>query len=374
MPAIKNRTVLEVAKNLTGFLSLDAGLTRGSAPNQDQMLKNAQGMVEKQERQLEKQKRQISDKDGQLARSQERLSKTLQQLQESQRQVSERDRQLQRAQERLSDQEGQSQEARKRLLDRSRQVAALQASSDSSSRELHDEELYSDIMKVLDRIPIDLGGGCSVDKAYLFAWLIRRYELKQTVDIGVYRGRSLFPQALAHAQFTGGVAYGVDPYSASEAREENIESADKKNKKVINRFIEETDWQAICRSVVTMRDELGYGDHCVLLRETSAAAAAYFEENDISFGMVHVDGNHDTAKVMEDLDLYLPLVAENGFIVLDDISFKSVRPAYEKLDASTTLVYERTDHDNANDFAVFRNGPPPPNANYNRRLWIRNFW
>lgn len=423
MPTIKNRTVLEVAKNLTGFLNLDAGLTRGPAPNHQQMIKDLQVVVDEQ-------KRRISDKDRQLTRSEERLSEALRQVREFELQISERDRQLRRvreqlserirqlrqareqlperdrqlqqaqeqlserdrqlqqvreqlserdqqlqqAQKRLSERSRQAQEIRKRLLDRDRQVAALQASADSSRSEPRDEELYSGLSEVLDGIPIDLGGGCSLDKAYLMAWLIRRYDLKRTVDIGVYRGRSLFPQALAHTRFTGGVVYGVDPYSASEATEENIESADKKDKDAVNRFMEQTDWEAICRSVVSTRDELGYGDHCVLLRETSAAAADFFEDNAVSFGMVHVDGNHDTDKVMKDLELYLPRVEKDGFILLDDISFTSVRPAYEKLKASTTLVYERADQDDANDFAVFQNGPQPPNAGYNRRLWARDFW
>ena len=353
MPAIKNRTVLEVAKNLTGFLNLDVGLTRGPAPNYHRMLKDLQRAVDEQ-------KHRLSEKDKQLQQAREQLS--------------ERDSQLHQAQERLSDRDMQVQEVKKRLLDRDRQLSALQAGADPSRSEPRDEELYSGVSEVLDGIPIDLGGGCSLDKAYLIACLIRRYDLKRTVDIGVYRGRSLFPQALTHARFTGGVAYGVDPYSSSEAKEKNLESADKKDKAAVNRFIEQTDWEAICRSVISMRDDLGYGDHCVLLRETSAAAAAFFEENDVSFDMVHVDGNHDTDKVMEDLELYLPRVQQDGFILLDDISFASVRPAYEKLKAGTTLVYERTDQDNANDFAVFRNGPPSPNAGYNKRLWVRDFW
>lgn len=409
MPTIKNRTVLEVAKNLTGFLNLDAGLTRGLAPNHQQMIKDLQAVVEEQ-------KRRISDKDSQLTRSEERLSETLRQaresdlqlserdrqlrrvreqlserirqlrqareqvsegdrqLQQAREQLSERDQQLQQAQELLSERSRQAQEVRKRLLDRDRQVAALQAGADSSRSEPRDEELYSSLSEVLEGIPIDLGGGCSLDKAYLMAWLIRRYDLKRTVDIGVYRGRSLLPQALAHTRFTGGVVYGVDPYSASEATEEDIGSTDKKDKDAINRFMKQTDWEAICRSVVSTRDELGYGDHCVLLRETSAAAAAFFEDNAVSFGMVHVDGNHDTDKVMKDLELYLPRVEKDGFVLLDDISFASVRPAYEKLKSSTTLVYERADQDDANDFAVFQNGPQPPNAGYNRRLWARDFW
>jgi len=56
--------------------------------------------------------------------------------------------------------------------------------------------LFTELEEILGEIKIDFGGGCSFEKAYVMAWLIANYQLKSTVDIGVYRGRSLFPQAL----------------------------------------------------------------------------------------------------------------------------------------------------------------------------------
>jgi predicted O-methyltransferase YrrM len=123
-----------------------------------------------------------------------------------------------------------------------------------------------------------------------------------------------------------------------------------------------------------MKNDLHYEKHCLLLRETSADAAAYFQVNDIFFDMVHVDANHDTEKVVADISLYLPRLRDGGFLILDDVSFKSVRPAYDKLSAKTTLVFERIDHDRANDYAIFRKNTPSPDARYDRRVWIRNFW
>lgn len=211
------------------------------------------------------------------------------------------------------------------------------------------EPLHSEVARILDRIPIDFGGGCSQSKAYLMAWLIRRYGMQITVDIGVYRGRSLFPQALAHKRFAGGVVYGVDPWSASEAREDD----NPEKKKAIDRFVNRTDFEAIYQNVDSLNHDLGYENHCVLLRQTSASAASYFEQENLFFDMVHIDGNHDTAKVMEDVDLYLLRLNGNGFIVMDDVSWSSVRPAYEALRSKTSLVFERVDK--ANDYAVFWN-------------------
>jgi hypothetical protein len=360
VPAFKNRTVFEMARGLKGFLNLDVGLTRGPIPNFERMLKRAQSQIKKQNRQL-------TETNRQFAQAREQLSERDRELDQAQERISEKGRQLELAQKRLS-------EKKQQLAERDRQLATLQSNIDLVKNELYDSELYFDIEKLLDRIPVDLGGGSSLSKAYLLAWLIRRYNLKQTADIGVYRGRSLFPQALAHHRFTGGVVYGVDPWSASEAKEEDIYPEDKKSKEAINRFIDQTDWQAIYQEVESMKNELHYEKNCILLRQPSANAAVYFENKDIFFDMIHVDGNHDTEKVMEDIRMYLPRLKEGGFIVLDDISFKSVQPAYNELNSKMTLIFERVDQNHANDYAVFRNNPLSPSTKFNRRLWVQDFW
>ncbi len=213
-------------------------------------------------------------------------------------------------------------------------------------------QLHLEVARVLDRIPIDFGGGCSLQKACAMAWLIRRFRLGTTVDIGVYRGRSLFPQALAHRAGAGGVVYGVDPWSAREAVERDNEDL----RDQIDEFVQTTDFEALHRDVVALNEELGLTEHCVLVRKTSSEAARWFEERQIRFDLVHVDGNHDTARVMEDLDLYLPKLNPGGFIVLDDISWKSVEPAYGYLKERMTLLTQRVDK--ANDYAIFRDGSP----------------
>ena len=126
-------------------------------------------------------------------------------------------------------------------------------------------KLRADVANVLSKIQIDFGGGCSISKAYMMAYLIRRFELKTTLDIGVYRGRSLFPQALAHAKHTGGVVYGVDPWSNAEAKEnDNLELKDK-----IDAFLSITDFNAIYENVDDLRRQMGFENHCKLVRKTS---------------------------------------------------------------------------------------------------------
>src|SRR4051812_32495424 len=133
------------------------------------------------------------------------------------------------------------------------------------------DELKKQVFSALQEIPIDFFGGCSGTKAYLMAWLIREYKLATSIDIGVYRGRSLFPQAIAHACSGNGVAYGVDPWLGEEAREkDNPELRDQ-----IDRFIDNTDFSSLYADVDSLRHRLNLDRHCVLLRQTSSDASHY---------------------------------------------------------------------------------------------------
>jgi predicted O-methyltransferase YrrM len=211
-------------------------------------------------------------------------------------------------------------------------------------------KLRSEVSAVLDQIPVDFGGGCSGSKAYLLAWLVRRFRMKNTLDIGVYRGRSLFPQAIAHRQYSKGKVYGVDPWDAASAREQdNVEL-----RLQIDEWADRTDFEELYRAVLAMRERLRCEDHCTVIRAMSARAAASFEAESVTFDLIHVDGNHDARVVEEDVRRYVPLLRTGGFFVMDDISWASVRGAYETVGARMPCVFERVD--DANDYAVFWNG------------------
>jgi hypothetical protein len=55
----------------------------------------------------------------------------------------------------------------------------------------------AEIEDLLALAPSDFGGGCSPEKAHVLLWLIKHGRPAASCDIGVYRGRSFFPQALA---------------------------------------------------------------------------------------------------------------------------------------------------------------------------------
>ncbi|WP_199423572.1 class I SAM-dependent methyltransferase [Actinotalea solisilvae] len=206
--------------------------------------------------------------------------------------------------------------------------------------------LRDEVAEVLDEIPIDFGGGCSLSKGTVLADLLVSHRITRSVDIGVYRGRSFFPQAVAH-RHTGGVVHGVDPYSSAEAHEvDHPELAEQ-----IDQFVRTTDFDAVHDTVDAMRHRFGLAEHARIVRATSHDAARVLEG---PFGLVHIDGNHDTAPVMQDVRDYVPLLAPGGFLVMDDISWTSVKPAVDLVSTQMTLLYARVD--TFNDYAVFWNG------------------
>jgi len=210
--------------------------------------------------------------------------------------------------------------------------------------------LLSEITSVLAKVPIDFGGGCSVRKAYVMGWLIKRFGVARSLDIGVYRGRSLFPQAIAHRQAGSGVAFGVDPWSAAEADENDHVAL----REEIKAFVHNTDFELLYQGVKCGIGEFGLVDYTRLVRTTSAAAALTFAAEGTTFGLIHIDGNHDTEPVLRDLRAYMPLLEPGGFLVMDDVSWPSVEPAVREAESQSNLLLRCVSADKTDDYAVFR--------------------
>lgn len=210
--------------------------------------------------------------------------------------------------------------------------------------------LNNKIKEIHSLIPQDFGGGCSHKKALLMGLVIGKFELKNTADIGVYRGRSLFPQAIAHKLYSNGLAFGIDPYS-NEAAVQN-DRPDLQSQ--LDEFLIITDFQKLYNDVSNVIRDNNYQKNCVLVRKKSSEAAVDFKNSNIKFGLVHIDGNHDTKFVMEDVKNYYPLLEDKSFIVLDDISWDSVKPAFSLLNEEMIFIGKLKDA--TNDFALFGKG------------------
>lgn len=200
------------------------------------------------------------------------------------------------------------------------------------------ESLFEKVKKANDFIEADYGGGSILMKCYLMAYLIKLLDLQTYVEIGVYRGRSLFSVATA-TKHVNGLAYGIDPYVLSEALEYDLD-ADVQSE--VTEFLEGLDFENMYRELLINREELGLSDCIRIIRDTSEKAVASFIKEDISIDMLHIDGNHDTEAVQKDVDNYFPLLNDGAVVVFDDINWESVNKVYEKIKDDFIVLYEDT--------------------------------
>jgi hypothetical protein len=212
------------------------------------------------------------------------------------------------------------------------------------------------LAEIVAAVPLDFGGGSSLTKALVFADLIAAFGIRDAVEIGVYRGRSLLPVAAMLRIIGSGVATGIDPWSVDEALQEETHAVGAG----VNEWVRSHPWEETYQSVVERIDGYHLAEHCRILRMTSEEAAPQFA--DASVDLVHVDGNHDQAAVERDVELYLPKLKPGGFLVLDDASWDSIRPVVEDLRGRLDHVFGLSDflnlhEDQPNDFAILRVRP-----------------
>lgn len=212
----------------------------------------------------------------------------------------------------------------------------------------------------LNLVPVDLGGGCSISKADAMFYLIKKYKIKNSIDIGIYRGRSLLPQALAHKLHTGGIVYGIDPYDNELVLEkDNLEL-----KELIDAFVSENDFNIIYEEVVTLLKSTGLENNSRIIRSTSHDAIDFFKSEKITPGLIHIDGNHDKVLVENDVEEYTAILGDNGFIVMDDISWTPVKPALHLLSSKGfSLLFSKVNL--LNDYAIYTNNQ---NMKQNKKL------
>ena len=211
--------------------------------------------------------------------------------------------------------------------------------------------ILTEIQKVYKHAPMDFGGACSYQKALIMAAFIKAFNLQASADIGVYRGRSLFPQAIAHKKYSKGVVYGIDPYDNAAA----VQHDNPALKESLEKFVQTTDFNKMYSDVSTIISKHKFSEHCLLIRKKSEDAKSFFIDHEIHLGLIHIDGNHDTSFVIKDVADYLPIVQDGGIIVLDDISWDSVKPAFDKIKKECRLIGEIIDSEN--DFAIFIKNP-----------------
>lgn len=176
------------------------------------------------------------------------------------------------------------------------------------------------------QIETDFGGGADLVKTFITAYLVQNQDLKNFAEIGVYKGKSFFPVAYSIHK-NNGKSYGIDPYNLNAAREVDVEE---NLRKKIDSFLENLDFEKLYKSVVSYKEECGFGKNIKLIREPSEKAIDFFKQNNIELDIVHIDGNHDTKYVKQDYENYYEVLKKGGFLIFDDIDWDSIKIVYEQ--------------------------------------------
>ena len=201
--------------------------------------------------------------------------------------------------------------------------------------------LGTEIAAAVATVPVDFGGGSSVFKGVLMGSLIASEGLRTAVEIGVHRGRSLVALAVAE-RAVGGHAWGIDPYALTAYPDPTMGGAGPAGVRRLAARCTTSRRRSATRGRRSPRN--GLDGCCTLLQGTAAEAAPRFAP--ASIDLLHVDGNHSEASVRDDLQRYLPLVRPGGIVVVDDISWRSVRRAAEPLLDGAEIVFELVDKEN----------------------------
>ncbi|MBZ9622613.1 glycosyltransferase [Clostridium sp. FP2] len=156
----------------------------------------------------------------------------------------------------------------------------------------------------------DFGGGDPLSKCYIMAYLASFFKLKNYVEIGVYKGRSLFSVAQAFKD-NEGKAYGIDPYLLVD--------------EMYNQVLINTEVFQLSKVVE-------------IIRKTSIEAASYFKA--IKIDMLHINGYHDYESVQADINNYTPLIREGGIIVFDSLNVDYVKRCYDQYKNDYIILLE----------------------------------
>lgn len=220
--------------------------------------------------------------------------------------------------------------------------------------------LYETLHRIVHQLPEDKHCFTSPVKSYVSACLIRWNRIQCAAEIGVYKGSFLFPVATA-MRYSGGMMYGIDPYLNDCAVQEDGSEAEKA---FLKESLQTIDFEAIHDTVLQLREKFGMQHDVCIMRMTSEKAAAYFKENQIRLQFLHIDGNHDTQWVTDDVQRYLPLMRKGGIIVVDDVAWNSVKPALEVLRQNARMVFlqRHPNREKWGDYAIFVVRPWPGQA------------
>lgn len=174
------------------------------------------------------------------------------------------------------------------------------------------------IDKYADEYMPAMGGWCSAPKARKIHQYITQRNLKRSLEIGVFAGRSLCAMGIA-AKEIGGSVTGIDPYTYQAA-------ADDENQ-VNKDWWQKINYEEVYKETLRHLHGLEIHDTVYVGRYTSRG---YFHSNLYSVGgidFLHIDGNHSEWNSTHDVCMWVPEVRQGGVICMDDMDWESTATA-----------------------------------------------
>jgi predicted O-methyltransferase YrrM len=173
-------------------------------------------------------------------------------------------------------------------------------------------EMVMEISSFLETHLPTIEGWCEKDKALKLYEIIREVKPDLCVEIGVFGGSSLIPQALALKHNNKGTIAGIDPWNNNSAIEE-MENLANKN------WWGQVDLQGVYDRFLNKLKIYEVEQFCKIIRRKSNQAVSRFDDSSID--VLHIDGNHCEKLAYEDSVMYYPKVKTGGYIFFDDIGW-----------------------------------------------------
>lgn len=172
-----------------------------------------------------------------------------------------------------------------------------------------DEQLLQEINAWLPKIP----GWCTPAKAAALVKVIRETKPALSVELGIFGGSSLIPQALALKLNGTGVIHGIDPWERGAVLEDMAEEANKQ-------WWGKVDLEDIYKHAAHFVQHLEVSSIVTLIRARAESVAHRYAE--ASIDLLHIDGNHAEEPAYRDAVLWFPKVKTDGYIFFDDIDWQ----------------------------------------------------
>ncbi len=161
-------------------------------------------------------------------------------------------------------------------------------------------------------------GWCKREKAEKLMDLIHDAGPRICVEIGVFKGSSIYPIAKALKYTKKGVVYAVDPWAKEESLKFEVDEANQN-------YWGSLDYEKVYQKFIKMLKKNDLKKYCKVIRATAKEALSQFKDESIDF--IHIDGNHNEESCMQDVEMSLRKLKKGGCLLFDDANWHQTQKA-----------------------------------------------